>query len=151
MDIVAITGKCGNKTLLRQKRVMYCNVLLYSDNVDEPESMEEDEEKDSDDEDEEEEDEEEDEESHRKKDELTARPRGCIVTEGSIHSGYTVLMTKVDVSFGAWGMYNFYRMQVKNSTSKKKCSIIFINLGTVYLLALSFEIVEVSKKAECQY
>ena len=48
----------------------------------------------------------------KKKDELTAKPNGCIVGDGSIHDGYTILMTKVDVSFGAWGMYNFYRMQV---------------------------------------
>ena len=82
--------------------------------------MEEDNEEDSDNdgEDEEDKDDEEDEDyddgrKSKKRDELIAKPRGCIVKEGTIHNGYTILMTKVDVSFGAWGMYNFYRMQVR--------------------------------------
>ena len=83
--------------------------------------MEEDYEEDSDNdgEDEEVEDDEEEEEDYddsrksKKRNELIAKPRGCIVKEGTIHNGYTILMTKVDVSFGAWGMYNFYRMQVR--------------------------------------
>ena len=38
-------------------------------------------------------------------------PPGCIVKEGELHSDFHVLMTKVDVNGGNWGLYNFYRMQ----------------------------------------
>ncbi len=41
-------------------------------------------------------------------------PRGCVVNSGELHKDYTVLMTKVDVNAGAWGIYNFYRMQVRD-------------------------------------
>ncbi len=39
-------------------------------------------------------------------------PKGCIVRDGQLHGGFAVLMTKVDVNAGPWGLYNFYRMQV---------------------------------------
>ena len=38
--------------------------------------------------------------------------KGCIVKEGSIYEDFDVLLNKVDVSFGAWGLYNFYRAQI---------------------------------------
>ncbi len=31
---------------------------------------------------------------------------------------YDVLMTKVDVRIGEWGLYNFYKMQVIHNTEK---------------------------------
>ena len=39
-------------------------------------------------------------------------PSGCIVNDGELCDGYAILMTKIDVSYGAWGLYNYYRMQV---------------------------------------
>lgn len=61
--------------------------------------------------------EEEDEEISNKKvsNELTDKQSGCVVKEGEIYNGYAILMTKIDVSFGAFGLYNYYRMQVRNS------------------------------------
>ena len=43
--------------------------------------------------------------------------RGCTGGKGSsVFKGYAVLMTKVDVSsYNPWGMYNYYRMQVKRN------------------------------------
>ena len=38
---------------------------------------------------------------------------GCTVTDGHVLEDYEILLNKVDVSFGAWGLYNFYRMQVR--------------------------------------
>ena len=38
---------------------------------------------------------------------------GCIVKDGFIYEGHTVIMNKIDVKYGAWGMYNYYRMQVR--------------------------------------
>ena len=57
----------------------------------------------------------EDEAAASTKDETTRKPKGCVVKQGgTLHGGYTVLMTKIDVSAGAFGMYNFYRMQVQS-------------------------------------
>ena len=48
------------------------------------------------------------------------KPKGCVVKQGgTLHGGYTVLMTKIDVSAGAFGMYNFYRMQVGNRNTSQ--------------------------------
>jgi len=38
---------------------------------------------------------------------------GCSVTLGEIWNGYATLMTKIDVAVGAWGLYNYYRMEVR--------------------------------------
>ena len=40
---------------------------------------------------------------------------GCTAgTNSFVYKGYALLMTKVDVSsYNPWGMYNYYRMQVK--------------------------------------
>ncbi len=47
------------------------------------------------------------------KDELKDKPSGCTATkDAKLYDGHTVLMQKIDVKYGAWGMYNFYRMQV---------------------------------------
>lgn len=46
-----------------------------------------------------------------------SRPPGLTIQQGHIHDGYAILMTKIDVSFGAWGLYNFYRMQVRHKSS----------------------------------
>ena len=45
------------------------------------------------------------------RDELLEKNYQCIVQDGKIHQGYTILMSKIDVTFGKFGMYNFYRMQ----------------------------------------
>ena len=38
---------------------------------------------------------------------------GCNTGSDSfVFDGHAVTMTKIDVSFGAWGLYNYYRMQV---------------------------------------
>ena len=39
-------------------------------------------------------------------------PNGCQVQDGSLLEDHNVVMTKVDVNAGYWGMYNFYRMQI---------------------------------------
>ena len=51
-----------------------------------------------------------DSESNDASEEFT-RHYGCSVTNGDIWKGYNTLMTKIDVSFGAWGLYNYYRME----------------------------------------
>ena len=40
------------------------------------------------------------------------KPRGCEVKDGEIVKDCSVTMLKVDVSIGAWGLYNYYRMQL---------------------------------------
>ena len=40
------------------------------------------------------------------------RHHGCSVTNGEIWNNFSTLMTKIDVTFGAWGHYNYYRMEV---------------------------------------
>lgn len=45
-------------------------------------------------------------------------PRSCHVKDGLLHKDYTVVMFKVDVSIGAWGQYNFYRMQIWQEKGK---------------------------------
>ncbi len=57
-------------------------------------------------------------------------PHGCIVKEGSLHKGYAVLMTKVDVNAGFWGLYNFYRMQIWKE-KHKDLWILFTNWGRI--------------------
>jgi hypothetical protein len=37
---------------------------------------------------------------------------GCNVTNGDVWKGFATLMTKIDVTYGAWGLYNYYRMEV---------------------------------------
>ena len=47
---------------------------------------------------------------------LKDKPDGCSATKDAVlYKGYTVLMQKIDVKYGAWGMYNFYRMQVSRN------------------------------------
>ena len=77
-----------------------------NENEDEDEDEDEDE---NSDEDEDEEDEDEDEEDDNEIGSESDAPDGCIVTDGHLHEEYSILMTKIDVSFGAWGLYNFYR------------------------------------------
>ena len=40
-------------------------------------------------------------------------PAGCTVQQGSLHQHCSVLLHKVDVGRGKWGIYNYYRLQVK--------------------------------------
>ena len=87
------------------------------DDGDEDNSEEESDENDTDESGDESEDEEM-EETESVDDETTKKPEGCIVKQGgTLHGGYTVLMTKIDVSAGAFGMYNFYRMQIWKESS----------------------------------
>ena len=48
-------------------------------------------------------------------DQEVSRHQGCSVTNGDIWKGYSTLMTKIDVTFGAWGLYNYYRMEARSS------------------------------------
>eukprot|EP00095_Tigriopus_kingsejongensis_P005843 maker-scaffold697_size109876-snap-gene-0.23 protein:Tk05843 transcript:maker-scaffold697_size109876-snap-gene-0.23-mRNA-1 annotation:"poly(adp-ribose) polymerase pme-5-like" len=58
------------------------------------------------------------------------KPRGLVIKEGHIQDKYSVLMTKIDVSFGAWGLYNFYRMQIWKD-KHKNLWILFTNWGRI--------------------
>ena len=40
-------------------------------------------------------------------------PAGCTVQQGSLHQHCSVLLHKVDVGRGKWGIYNYYRLQVR--------------------------------------
>ncbi|TRY73067.1 hypothetical protein TCAL_13884 [Tigriopus californicus] len=59
-----------------------------------------------------------------------SRPQGLTIQNGSIHDGYAILMTKIDVSFGAWGLYNFYRMQIWKD-KYKDLWVLFTNWGRI--------------------
>ena len=84
------------------------------DDDDDEEDEEESDAEDSESEDNSEDDAEMEDEAASTKDETTRKPKGCVVKQGgTLHGGFTVLMTKIDVSAGAFGMYNFYRMQVQ--------------------------------------
>ncbi len=65
------------------------------------------------------------------KDELKDKPEGCTATdEAKLYKGYSVLMQKIDVKYGAWGMYNFYRMQIWKE-EHKDLWILFTNWGRI--------------------
>ncbi len=65
------------------------------------------------------------------KNELTDKPSGCTATkDAEILKEYTVLMQKIDVKYGAWGMYNFYRMQIWKE-KHKNLWILFTNWGRI--------------------
>jgi hypothetical protein len=53
-----------------------------------------------------------DDSSDEDEDDEEQKPNGLVVKDGEIYNEHSVLMTKIDVAFGAWGLYNFYRMQV---------------------------------------
>lgn len=55
---------------------------------------------------------------------------GCIVKEGHIFEDFDVLLNKVDVSFGAWGLYNFYRAQIWKE-QHKDLYVLFTNWGRI--------------------
>ena len=54
----------------------------------------------------------------------------CEVNDGELFKDYSILMTKVDVANGAWGMYNFYRMQIWKEKNKD-LYILFTNWGRI--------------------
>ena len=58
------------------------------------------------------------------------KPHGCNVKDGRLHGDHTILLTKIDVSAGAFGMYNFYRMQVWKERHKDLW-ILFTNWGRI--------------------
>ena len=51
-------------------------------------------------------------ESEDDDEEVNPKHSGCNVKHGEIWNGFATLMTKIDVTFGAWGLYNYYRMEV---------------------------------------
>jgi len=55
---------------------------------------------------------------------------GCTVTDGHIHDDYNILLNKVDVGFGAFGLYNFYRIQIWKE-SNKQLWVLFTNWGRI--------------------
>ena len=57
-------------------------------------------------------------------------PDGCVVKEGNIFKNCDILMNKVDVNCGRWGMYNFYRMQIWKD-AYKDLWILFTNWGRI--------------------
>lgn len=57
-------------------------------------------------------------------------PSQCNVTDGVLHKNYSVVMTKIDVSEGPWGKYNFYRMQIWKE-KHKELFVLFTNWGRI--------------------
>ena len=45
--------------------------------------------------------------------EPSSSPKACQVSDGELFEGHQITMTKIDVSAGPYGMYNFYQMEVK--------------------------------------
>ena len=62
------------------------------------------------------------------------KPRGCEVKDGEIVKDYSVTMLKVDVSIGAWGLYNYYRMQLW----KEKDENLFILFTNWYVAVYTY-------------
>ena len=54
----------------------------------------------------------------------------CVVKDGTIYQDYDVLMNKVDVDFGYFGMYNFYRLQIWKE-KHKELYILYTNWGRI--------------------
>ena len=54
----------------------------------------------------------------------------CVVKDGTIYQDYDVLMNKVDVDFGNYGMYNFYRLQIWKE-KHKELYILLTNWGRI--------------------
>jgi ankyrin repeat protein len=84
------------------------------DEEDEKEEEREEEEREEEDQEEEESEEDGNEYVNGVKDARREKPTGCIVgLGGTIYDDRALVMTKIDVRQGAFGMYNYYRMQVK--------------------------------------
>ena len=52
------------------------------------------------------------------------------VTEGELFGGHKVIMTKIDVSAGPYGMYNFYRMEIWKE-KHQDIWVLFTNWGRI--------------------
>ena len=65
-----------------------------------------------------------------KKKKTVSSPSGCVVEKGFLYKNYDILMNKVDVNSGRWGMYNFYRMQIWKD-AYKDLWILFTNWGRI--------------------
>ena len=65
-----------------------------------------------------------------KKKKSVSPPTGCVVKNGTLYKKYDILMNKVDVNSGRWGMYNFYRMQIWKDANKDLW-ILFTNWGRI--------------------
>ena len=55
---------------------------------------------------------------------------GCSVTEGHILEDFSILLSKIDVGLGSWGLYNFYRLQVWKD-AHKELYVLFTNWGRI--------------------
>ena len=55
---------------------------------------------------------------------------GCTVTDGHIHGDYNILLSKIDVGLGSWGLYNFYRLQIWKD-AHKDLYVLFTNWGRI--------------------
>lgn len=40
------------------------------------------------------------------------KPSGCQVKNGELWKDYAILLTKIEVTSGVWGLYNYYKMEV---------------------------------------
>ena len=57
---------------------------------------------------------------------------GCNVQNGELWKDFSTLMTKIDVAFGAWGLYNYYRMEVgPNQYFTETCSTVGIRIPDI--------------------
>ena len=63
-------------------------------------------------------------------DSIEKPPSQCIVKDGVLIKDYRVLLTKVDVSNGYWGLYNFYRIQLWKEKNKD-LYILLTNWGRI--------------------
>ena len=69
-------------------------------------------------------------ENKRKEEEKSWFQEGCTVQDGKIFQEYDILMHKVDVGFGSWGLYNFYRIQIWKE-KHKELYVLFTNWGRI--------------------
>ena len=66
----------------------------------------------------------------KEKDEKPQSQEGCTVKDGVIYQDYNILMHKVDVGHGYWGLYNFYRIQIWKE-NHKNLYVLFTNWGRI--------------------
>merc|ERR1711972_98190 len=67
---------------------------------------------------------------NKKTDEKPLSQEGCTVKDGHIYQDYDILMHKVDVGHGYWGLYNFYRIKIWKE-NHKNLYVLFTNWGRI--------------------
>ena len=55
---------------------------------------------------------------------------GCTITDGHIWDDHDILLSKIDVGLGSWGLYNFYRLQIWKDANKE-LYVLFTNWGRI--------------------